>query len=95
MSWLNVICLFFMGHSFVFCLPFEDFREVAEKLLCSFFLCYGATCFSGKGLSISLPLKVNTTPLIFILSPGTDPVSDVIRFAEQLLGHRMPQMEDA
>ena len=44
---------------------------------------------------MALPLKVNTTPLIFILSPGTDPVSDVIRFAEQLLGHRMPQMEDA
>ncbi|CAJ1362220.1 unnamed protein product [Effrenium voratum] len=28
--------------------------------------------------------SVNTTPLIFILSPGTDPVSDVIRFAEQV-----------
>ena len=27
--------------------------------------------------------EVNTTPLIFILSPGTDPVADVIRFAEQ------------
>ncbi|CAE7409634.1 Dnah1, partial [Symbiodinium necroappetens] len=27
---------------------------------------------------------VSTTPLIFILSPGTDPVADVIRFAEQL-----------
>ena len=30
--------------------------------------------------------SLNTTPLIFILSPGTDPVSDVIRFAEQRLG---------
>jgi len=28
--------------------------------------------------------SVNTTPLIFILSPGTDPVSDVIQFAEKL-----------
>eukprot|EP00439_Symbiodinium_sp_Y106_P018870 s2058_g2.t1 len=28
--------------------------------------------------------SVSTTPLIFILSPGTDPVADVIRFAEQL-----------
>jgi len=28
--------------------------------------------------------SVNTTPLIFILSPGTDPVSDVIAFAESL-----------
>jgi hypothetical protein len=26
---------------------------------------------------------VNTTPLIFILSPGTDPVSDVIAFADK------------
>jgi dynein heavy chain len=28
--------------------------------------------------------SVNTTPLIFILSPGTDPVSDVLRFAEKM-----------
>jgi len=28
--------------------------------------------------------SVNTTPLVFILSPGTDPVSDVIAFAESL-----------
>jgi len=28
--------------------------------------------------------SVNTTPLIFILSPGTDPVADVIVFAEKL-----------
>jgi len=28
--------------------------------------------------------SVNTTPLIFILSPGTDPVSDVITFAEKM-----------
>lgn len=29
-----------MEHSFVFCLPFEDFREVAEKLLFSVLQCY-------------------------------------------------------
>ena len=77
-----------------FCLPFDDFREVAEKLLCGFFLWY---MFLRQGVQypMAVPLKVNTTPLIFILSPGTDPVSDVIRFAEQLLGRRMPQMEDA
>ncbi|CAE8619847.1 unnamed protein product [Polarella glacialis] len=28
--------------------------------------------------------SVNTSPLIFILSPGTDPVADVIRFAEKV-----------
>eukprot|EP00929_Paragymnodinium_shiwhaense_P087548 TRINITY_DN476_c0_g5_i1.p1 TRINITY_DN476_c0_g5~~TRINITY_DN476_c0_g5_i1.p1 ORF type:complete len:2570 (-),score=757.67 TRINITY_DN476_c0_g5_i1:167-7876(-) len=28
--------------------------------------------------------SVNTTPLVFILSPGTDPVSDVIAFADKL-----------
>merc|ERR1719444_11201 len=28
--------------------------------------------------------SMSTTPLIFILSPGTDPVSDVIKFAENL-----------
>merc|ERR1719486_1320132 len=28
--------------------------------------------------------SVNTTPLIFILSPGTDPVADVVAFAEKL-----------
>jgi len=28
--------------------------------------------------------SVNTTPLVFILSPGTDPVGDVISFAEKL-----------
>lgn len=37
-------------------------------------------------LGPKIPVQVNTTPLIFILSPGTDPVSDVIRFAEQQLG---------
>jgi dynein heavy chain len=28
--------------------------------------------------------SVNTTPLIFILSPGTDPVADVLRFADKM-----------
>jgi len=28
--------------------------------------------------------SLNTTPLIFILSPGTDPVADVVRFADQM-----------
>jgi len=28
--------------------------------------------------------SINTTPLVFILSPGTDPVADVISFAEKL-----------
>merc|ERR1719446_925735 len=28
--------------------------------------------------------SLNTTPLVFILSPGTDPVADVISFAEKL-----------
>merc|ERR1740138_832090 len=28
--------------------------------------------------------SMNTTPLVFILSPGTDPVADVISFAEKL-----------
>jgi dynein heavy chain len=32
--------------------------------------------------------SVNTTPLIFILSPGTDPVADVIVFAEKLSMHK-------
>jgi dynein heavy chain len=32
----------------------------------------------------SFAASVNTTPLIFILSPGTDPVADVIVFADKL-----------
>jgi len=35
-------------------------------------------------ISKSFADSVNTTPLIFILSPGTDPVSDVITFADKL-----------
>ncbi|CAJ1336216.1 unnamed protein product [Effrenium voratum] len=35
-------------------------------------------------ISKSFADSVNTTPLIFILSPGTDPVSDVIAFADKL-----------
>eukprot|EP00971_Amphidinium_carterae_P057239 1131529-Amphidinium_carterae.1 len=35
-------------------------------------------------ISKSYADSVNTTPLIFILSPGTDPVADVIQFAEKL-----------
>lgn len=63
----------------------------AELLWCqpsmvegSFFFLFFLFAFQTANLAVVFKESASTTPLIFVLSPGTDPAADLYKFAEEM-----------